>query len=266
MLLCFLLLKFDSAENAIAQALAITNFQCLTDTIPELKAQAETGDVDSQLCLASRYFLGTEGVTQDPIEAAKWFKKCAEAGNVYAEYWLGLMYSSGEGVAKDPIEAAKWFKKCAEAGDARGQYYLARAFLKGIGVPKDPLEALKWFKKSAEAGLTNAQVALGIMYEDGIGIPIDKVEAFKLYKKSAEAGDHNAQTFLGGIYESGNGVPRNIVDALAWTYIAAGKGDAFARKQSNSFEKLYGMDLSVKAQERAMELSRTITPGWTLPE
>ena len=33
---------------------------------------------------------------------------------MYAQYNLGLMYDDGDGVEEDKIEAAKWYKKVAD--------------------------------------------------------------------------------------------------------------------------------------------------------
>ena len=45
----------------------------------------------------------------DDAEAAQWFLKAAQQGNVRAQVNLGLMYLRGEGVAQDDVEAAKWY-------------------------------------------------------------------------------------------------------------------------------------------------------------
>ncbi len=50
----------------------------------------------------------------------------AEKGDAIAQAKLGDMYYNGEGVQKDYAEAARWYKKAAEQGDviAQGQYDL----------------------------------------------------------------------------------------------------------------------------------------------
>jgi TPR repeat protein/CHAT domain-containing protein len=42
----------------------------------------------------------------------------AERGDAEAQFNLGLMYQKGEGVAQNDVEAAKWFRKAAEQGHA----------------------------------------------------------------------------------------------------------------------------------------------------
>jgi TPR repeat protein len=54
------------------------------------------------------------GVHQDYAEAAKWYRKAAEQGNVSAQTQLANLYASGQGVAQSDSEAQKWRAKAAE--------------------------------------------------------------------------------------------------------------------------------------------------------
>ena len=53
------------------------------------------------------YFSG-RGMSPDPAEAAKWFRRAADQGHVSAQYALGLMYKEGTGLAKDLVRAYMW--------------------------------------------------------------------------------------------------------------------------------------------------------------
>ena len=55
---------------------------------------------------------------KSPVEAAKWFRKAAEQGNVTSQYYLGVMYSAGQGVQQDYVQAHKWFNLAALKGRA----------------------------------------------------------------------------------------------------------------------------------------------------
>ena len=48
---------------------------------------------------------------KNDLVAANWYRQAAEQGLMYAQYNLGLMYDDGDGVEEDKIEAAKWYKK-----------------------------------------------------------------------------------------------------------------------------------------------------------
>ena len=84
-------------------------------TVDELKRNAEQGNADAQNDLGICYFKG-QGVTQDYVEAVKWYRKSAEQGNADAQYNLGFCYENGHGVTKDLNEAIEWYRKAAQQG------------------------------------------------------------------------------------------------------------------------------------------------------
>ena len=49
-----------------------------------------------------------QGVPQDDVEAAGWYRKAAEQGHAFAQIRLGDMYADGRGVPQDDVEAYKW--------------------------------------------------------------------------------------------------------------------------------------------------------------
>jgi len=103
----------------------------------------------------------------------------ANAGDIIAQNYLGLMYAHGE--TRDDAKAAKWYRLAAEQGHPSAQYHLAVMYSNGTGVPEDSVEALKWFHKSAERGHVSAQLRLAAMYAHGVGVPKDDVEAYRWY-------------------------------------------------------------------------------------
>jgi TPR repeat protein len=52
----------------------------------------------------------------DP-EHAEQVREKAEAGNVDAQYALGLMYAEGRGIKQDEIQAYIWLSRAVEQGD-----------------------------------------------------------------------------------------------------------------------------------------------------
>jgi TPR repeat protein len=76
--------------------------------IDEVRSLAEKGDAHSQIELAQ--------YSDDPAESAKWYRKAAEQGDVFAQKSLGYLYSNGKGVTQDYEEAAKWYRKAAAQG------------------------------------------------------------------------------------------------------------------------------------------------------
>ena len=55
-------------------------------------------------------------------------------GYAHAQLILGLMYDNGQGVTQDYVEAVKWYQKAAEQGHAKAQYNLGLMYDKGQGV------------------------------------------------------------------------------------------------------------------------------------
>ena len=89
-----------------------------------------------------------EGVAQDYVEAAKWYRRAAEQGDDSAQFNLGRMYADGEGVAQDYVEAAKWYRRAAEQGDDSAQFNLGRMYADGEGVAQDYVLAHMWLNLS----------------------------------------------------------------------------------------------------------------------
>lgn len=58
------------------------------------------------------YDTGT-GVTQSFKQAVLYYREAAEHGNAWAQNNLGLMYLNGRGVTQDYVEAHKWFNIAA---------------------------------------------------------------------------------------------------------------------------------------------------------
>ena len=83
-------------------------------------------------------------------------RKKAEAGDVAAQFNLGLLYDNGEGVRKNAAEAAKWVRKAAEQGYAKAQNSLGLMYAKGMGVPEDSVAAYAWYSVAATYNSYNA--------------------------------------------------------------------------------------------------------------
>ena len=145
-------------------------------------------------------------------------------------YNLGLSYYRGEGVSADPTDAVKWFRKAAKQGHVNAHFLMGLLYAQGHGVPKDSAEAVKCYRIAAEQGLPKAQNSLGVAYGFGEGVPKDSVEAAKWYHLAAEQGDPEAQLHLGLAYCQGEGVPQNYVEAYKWTNLAAAKNSDLAKR------------------------------------
>ena len=108
---------------------------------PPLRERAAAGDPEAQFTLGKNYEAGRSGLKRDYAEAARWYLKSAEQGNVYAQASLGILYHAGKGVSLDNVQAEMWFT--ISAGHA----------------PKDDLGTIAEMRDSVAARLTKEQLA-----------------------------------------------------------------------------------------------------------
>ena len=68
-----------------------------------------------------------------------------------------MMYTQGQGVPQDYVQAAAWFRKAADQGNAPAQAALGVMYAHGQGVPQDYVQAHMWLDLSASRA-TNPKV------------------------------------------------------------------------------------------------------------
>jgi len=159
--------------------------------VSELRAKAETGNVEAQVALGRLYAKG-EGVTNSYSEAAQWYRRAAEKGNAEAEAALGELYEAGQGVPRDVKMALDYYRRAATNGSPTAQYNLAYIYEGGRGVPQDHKLAALWYQKAAEQGESLAQYDLGQRYVLGVGVPTDPVEGLKWLLIASRQGQADA--------------------------------------------------------------------------
>ncbi len=83
--------------------------------------------------------------------AAYWeWLPLAEEGDAEAQFNLGILYDLGQGVAQNKMMAAAWYRRSAEQGFAAAQYNLAIIFKNGEGVPQNNVLAYALFDLAAD--------------------------------------------------------------------------------------------------------------------
>ncbi len=213
----------DEAESAYQRGDYAVAFEAFS-------ALADQGEVDAQFNLGVMYVAGL-GVSQDDVEAVRWFQQAAEQGHSLAQHNLGAMYAQGRGVPQDDAEAVRWYRQAAGQGLARAQFVLGVMYAEGRGGAQDDVEAVRWYRAAADQGLARAQYNLGAMYFNGRGGPQDEAEAVRWFRTAADQGEAFAQSNLGRMYELGQGVPQDDAAAVRWYRAAADQG--LARAQYN---------------------------------
>ena len=99
----------------------------------QLLLLARQGNPQAENALGLLYAQGDDrqSIQQNETEAADWFTKAAEHGNVAAQYKLGLLYWGGHGVPKDSNKAYFWIV-LARAGGQEGSKDLAKVLANGM--------------------------------------------------------------------------------------------------------------------------------------
>ncbi len=86
------------------------------DPRAQLKFLAEGNDTVAMLKLGDLYLAG-EGVERSDQEAARLYRRAADAGNSDAQLRLGDLYSQGRGVPQNNFQAYVWYSAAARSGN-----------------------------------------------------------------------------------------------------------------------------------------------------
>jgi hypothetical protein len=138
-------LRFSSFASVAL--LSVASLVCTAQNAavdPALLAKANAGDAAAQVQVGESY-----AAARDYKQAAEWYRKAAEQGNIAGEVHIANLYRDGQGVARDKAQAASWYRKAADQGDAGAQGTLAMLYTLGQGVPQSDVEAYYWFDLAA---------------------------------------------------------------------------------------------------------------------
>lgn len=151
-----------------------------------------------------------DGIPQNYLEAAGWFRIAAERGHLKAAHNLGLMCEQGEGLPEDAAEAAKWYRTAAEQGHAGSQNNLGVLFENGEGVSQSAAEALGWYRKAAANGDPN-----GIDNAARLGGQMKRDECTKLVNDFVDSISTDGPPLIGDIATLPHPKPK-IMYAIRW--------------------------------------------------
>lgn len=197
---------------------------------------------------------------KDSAEAAKYFRKSAEAGFAPAQYNLATLYERGEGVKQDMAEALKLYQKAADQGFEYAMNNLGTIYDHGKGVKRDEAEAFKWYKLAADRGMPMAMDNVGNMYAYGRSVKQNDAEAFKWFEKAATAGDPKAMYDLGAFYVSGRAVKADPMTGYMWLSLAAEHNISFSKEVKETTAKTMTAEQLEQAkkmiEERKVALSK----------
>lgn len=206
-----------------------------------LRPLAESGAPEAQEMLGELYESGvaaTQGIQQNYVQAADWYRRAADQGNTQAQFKLGTLYNFGFGVPQDYALAGFWDAKAAKQGDASAQFSLGDLYEWGHGVPQDYVQAASWYRRAAEQGDRFGQSQLGMAYYTGHGVPQDYAQAVGWFQKAAEQGEVTAQGVLVVMYGLGQGVPKDLGEVAKWRRkLADEAAAAIVQGQATSYKR-----------------------------
>jgi hypothetical protein len=119
---------------------------------------ANRGDLWAQYQLGMNYFLGDDGFKQDFKLSYKWISDCAEKGMAPAQAIFGMFFDRGIVVPLDKAKALEWTIKAAEKNHVKSQLLVSYRYFKGIGVEKDLVKAYMWCLIAESSGSEQAKV------------------------------------------------------------------------------------------------------------
>ncbi len=123
-----------------------------------LLMRAEGGDPLAQQDVAYLYEQG-QGVLQDFVEAARWYRLSAEQGEAYAQRALAGLYQDGRGVAQDHVLAHMWFNIASAFGDTEAEG--ARERLARLMSAEEVNEAHRLARACVESGFAECDRTVG---------------------------------------------------------------------------------------------------------
>ena len=120
-------------------------YKLAADWYLEAASQKPPGpeSIAADLHLAELYRDGGNGFPRDMAQAAAWYTKAAEQGDVGAQGTLGVLYSMGQGVPHDDVEAYFWFDLAASVKGPSQQKYAANRQMIGERITADELAGVQ---------------------------------------------------------------------------------------------------------------------------
>lgn len=202
----------------------------------------------------------------DYAQAAEYFNKSSEDGNMAADWYLGHMYRLGQGVPVDQATAYSYYSRVAENYDPeepdkdrlriiidaqlRVADYL-RTGIKSAKLAANPQSSARTYLRIATTyAHPRALYALGTMSVEGEGMVKNPQQGLKWLNAAVRKHSPDAAAYLGELYKSGGIVRQDDTRALMWYLIAA--QTASQNENPIIFSKLNGLR-TIATEETRLE-------------
>jgi uncharacterized protein len=173
----------------------------------------------------------------DYPQAAEYFRKSSEDGNMVADWYLGHMYRLGQGVPVDQATAYSYYSRVAENFDPdepdknrlrividaqlRVADYL-RTGIRGANLKANPqLAARTYLRIATSYAHPRALYGLGTMSIEGEGMTKNPAQGLKWLNAAVRKHSPDAAAYLGELYRTGSYVRQDDTRALMWYIIAS---------------------------------------------
>ncbi len=200
----------------------------------------------------------------DYPQAAEYFRRSSDDGNMVADWFLGHMYRLGQGFPVDQATAYSYYSRVTENYDPEepdknrlrividAQLRVADYLRTGITSAKlaaSPQSSARTYLRIATSfGHPRALYSLGTMSVEGEGMAKNPAQGLKWLNSAVRKHSPDAAAYLAELYSAGKIVRQDDTRALMW-YIIAGK---LAVKNENPviFSKLAQMRFSATEETR----------------
>jgi TPR repeat protein len=189
--------------------------------LSHFRTAAQRGYPPAETAVGIYILSGLGGTKADPEEAARWFKKAADHGDIQGINRLATLYANGSGVLIDHPEALRLFKRSADSGNAFGQAMAGVLYATSDAIPRDYGLAYQYFLAAANQGNPAGMNGVGFALLRGDGVPADPVAAKEWLTKAAAAAQPNAMHTLGTMAWQGVPGPTDLVSAYRYWSLAA---------------------------------------------
>lgn len=154
-------------------------------------------------------------------EGLHWLVKAAYAGEVQAQFRLGVEYM----LSNNDSEAAKYLEMGAAQNHPGCLIYMGSYLENGSkNVPQNSARAFKYYCRAADQDSPLGNYHKGLCYLSGRGTQENHIEAFSAFKKAQELGCEEMWSELGGCYLDGIGTNKDMKKAL-WCYHQGADGN-----------------------------------------
>ena len=197
---------------------------------------AEAGDVWQQYGMGILYEDGI-GVEQDYEIARQYYLLAASRGQPDAFHRLGIFYEEGFGVETSMETAAAYYQKAADLGHTDAMIRLGELALAGALAGQSDTNAFHYFQQAWNNGDPSAAYLLGNLYRDGRGVRQSRAQAAQLYLRAAETGIAPAAEALGDLYSDESSGMADPEAAARYYRLADSLGSETARGKLDALEE-----------------------------